>query len=61
MKKSIGLIAAAVLASTLTSCSIESDRSGTEISKPGSEITQTAKKKKPYRQPHCHVGLHCPV
>lgn len=60
MNKSIGLIAAAILASTLTGCSIESDGAGSQISKPGSEVTEPAKKKWP-RQPPCHVGLRCPV
>jgi len=68
MKKSISLIATAVLATTLTGCSIGSDgarseisKPGSEVTKPGSEITQAARKKKFYRQPPCHVGLHCPV
>ncbi len=59
MNKSIGLIAAAILATTLAGCSIESDGAGSEISRPGSEVTQTAKTW-PNRQLPCHVGLHCP-
>ena len=59
MNKSIGLIAAAILASTLTGCSVESEGAGSEISRPASMVTETTTTW-PKRQLPCHVGLHCP-
>lgn len=69
MKKLISLIASAALALTLAGCSIGSDETRSEISRPGSEVTKPGsdiaqaeeKKRKPYRQPRCHPRLHCPV
>jgi hypothetical protein len=56
MNKPIGLIAGMVLASVLTSCSLLGSETASEISKPGTQITQAPE---PQRDPPCHPGLQC--